>query len=76
MTVDGGRFHGEDRTLEEVARYDLLIGVRRPRGGAECDEVFRKQLDKLKSINPNAKGLAKALSNPRPKFARSAFRLT
>jgi len=26
LTADGGRFHGEDRTLEDVARYDLLIG--------------------------------------------------
>ena len=28
LTADGARFHGENRTLEEVARYDLLVGVR------------------------------------------------
>ena len=64
LTADGGRFHGEDRTLEEIARYDLLIGVRRPRGGAEGDEVFRKQLDKLKRINPNLIALHFACSAP------------
>ena len=64
LTADGGRFHGEDRTLVEVANYDLLIGVGRPRGSAKGDEVFREQLAKLKKINPHLMALHFACSAP------------
>ncbi len=64
LTANGGRFHGEERSLEEVARYDLLIGVGRPRGGAKGDEVFRQQLAKLKTINPHLIALHFACSAP------------
>ena len=30
LTKHGARFHGDERTLKEVARYDLLVGVEPP----------------------------------------------
>lgn len=64
LTADGGRFHGVDCTLQEVAHYDLLIGVRRPPGGAGGDELFRKQLKELKQLNPHLIALHFACSAP------------
>jgi hypothetical protein len=64
LTANGGRFHGEETTLDEVARYDLLIGVGRPPGGTKGDAVFRKQLARLKEINPHLIALHFACSAP------------
>ena len=64
LTADGGSFHGEEATLDEVARYDLLIGVRRSPGGTKGDELFRKQLARLKEINPYLIALHFACSAP------------
>lgn len=64
LTEDGGRFHGDDHSLDEVARYDLLIGVQWPRGDDKGDRVFREQLQKLKKINPHLIVLHFACSAP------------
>lgn len=60
LTPDGARVSGETHSLEEVARCDLLIGVR---GAKESDE-FQKQLAALKELNPNLIALHFACSAP------------
>ena len=64
FTKDGTRFHGDDRTLEEAARYDLLVGVQRWQRNDPDGKVFRKHLEELKKINPHLIALHFACSAP------------
>ena len=64
FTKDGTRFHGDNRTLEEAARYDLLVGVQRWQQKDPDGEVFRKHLEELKKINPHLVALHFACSAP------------
>ena len=71
LTPDGAKVAGKDCTLEEVARCDLLIGVRWSRGGATADDDFKRQLAALKQINPHLMGLHFACSAPYTHIAPS-----
>ncbi len=64
FTKDGTRFHGDNRTLEEAARYDLLVGVQRWQQKDPDGELFRKHLEELKKINPHLIALHFACSAP------------
>ena len=64
FTKDGTSFHGDDRTLEEAARYDLLIGVQRRQGSDPDGKEFRRHLEELKKINPYLIALHFACSAP------------
>ncbi len=63
FTTNGASFHGDDRTLEETARYDLLVGVQRQASDTD-GQSFRKRLEKLKKINPHLIALQFACSAP------------
>ncbi len=69
FTREGASFHGDHRTLEEVARYDLLIGVQRQQGNDPDGSVFRKHLEKLKQINPHLIALQFTCSAPYTRIA-------
>lgn len=64
FTRGGTSFHGDERTLEEAARYDLLVGVQRRQGNDPDGKTFREQLEKLKKINPHLIALHFACSAP------------
>ncbi|NQT17974.1 MAG: hypothetical protein HQ582_34805 [Planctomycetes bacterium] len=64
FTKDGTRFHGHHRTLEEAARYDLLVGVQRRQRNDPEGKMFRKHLEELKKINPHLIALHFACSAP------------
>ncbi len=64
FTKEGTRFHGDDRTLEEAARYDLLVGVQRWQQNDPDGKVFRKHLKDLKKVNPQLIALHFACSAP------------
>ena len=64
FTKDGTRFHGDDRTLKEAARYDLLVGVQRRQRNDPEGKMFRRHLEELKRINPHLIALHFACSAP------------
>ena len=51
LTSDGARVSGETYSLAEVARCDLLIGVRGAGQGHAAQEVMKKQLDALEATS-------------------------
>jgi len=64
FTGNGASFHGDERTLEEAARYDLLVGVQRRLGDDPEGKAFREHLEKLKKVNPHIMALQFACSAP------------
>lgn len=64
LTADGARVSGETHSLSDVARCDLLIGVRGAGQGKAADELFKRQLTALQQLNPYLKGLRFACSAP------------
>lgn len=69
FTKDGFSFHGDARTVDEVARYDILIGVQRWHLQDASGALFRQKLQQLKAINPWLIALDFACSAPYTRIA-------